>query len=739
MDTSSAGGSSAVRFGDFELDMRSGELRKSGVRTSLQEQPLKVLICLLERPGVLVTREELCARLWPGDTFVDFEQGLNAAIRRLREALGDSADSPGFVQTLPRRGYRFIGTVVREHTGEPEPPTSPLADAGAASEPETRGRLERQAGITRSRWPRTAIVVGVVAITIVTVVAWRRHSTTAMPLAPLRVVPLTTLSGAEHGPTFSPEGSDVAFAWDGEQQEDTDIYVKRVGSTEVRRLTTDPAVDFAPRWSPDGSRIAFVRRESRTTHRIRLVSPVDGTDRPLNGFPVRPPAAWSPDGRYLVAARAPESGDPDRSTGMYAIPLDMGRPRPITQATAPETHAWPSLSPDGRHLVYATCQQLIFPGCHLEVLGVSEALSPVGAPRRLTREPTWTIEGTTWSPDGRSVIYSAPDGAQVTLWRVTADGRAPPARIEAAGADAAHPAATSGDRLAFSRLIEDEDLYRLDVGGVARPLVRSSVKETGAQMSPDGRRIVFCSVRSGVAVHLFTADSDGSNLTQLTRGPGQWQCSPAWSPDGARIAFDAQAEDGSWHAWTVDADGGVPQQVTRDAGDQIRPTWSHDGASIYFIRRLGHERDVWRIQTDKGPPVRVTHSKSVARALEAFDGSGVFYQRTPPDAALYFQPLRGGPPTKTIECVTGNRFSVGRQGVYYMPCQAGRTVEHDAPVHLFNPGTGEDRRLTTLRDIQFPVWSRFNQSFSVSADGARILYSRLASADGDLMLIENFR
>ena len=94
MKTSSAGRSSGVRFGDFELDMHSGELWKAGVRTNLQDQPLRVLVCLLEQPGRVVTRNDLRARPWAGDTFVDFEQGLNAAIRRLREALGDSADSP---------------------------------------------------------------------------------------------------------------------------------------------------------------------------------------------------------------------------------------------------------------------------------------------------------------------------------------------------------------------------------------------------------------------------------------------------------------------------------------------------------------------------------------------------------------------------------------------------------------------------------------------------------------------
>src|SRR6185503_16551355 len=106
-----------IRFGAFELDLRTGELRKAGIRVNLPEQPFQVLKALLDRPGDLVTREELRQRLWPAETFVDFEHGLNAAVRRLRDALGDSADAPRFVETLPRRGYRFIAPVTEPSVG----------------------------------------------------------------------------------------------------------------------------------------------------------------------------------------------------------------------------------------------------------------------------------------------------------------------------------------------------------------------------------------------------------------------------------------------------------------------------------------------------------------------------------------------------------------------------------------------------------------------------------------------
>jgi len=110
-----------IRFGVYEVDVRAGELRKQGVKVKLQEQPLQVLQILLEKPGDMVTREELQQRIWPSDTFVDFDHGLYNAIRRLREALGDSADTPHYVETLARRGYRFIGRLDPASTSTPSP------------------------------------------------------------------------------------------------------------------------------------------------------------------------------------------------------------------------------------------------------------------------------------------------------------------------------------------------------------------------------------------------------------------------------------------------------------------------------------------------------------------------------------------------------------------------------------------------------------------------------------------
>jgi Tol biopolymer transport system component len=259
----------------------------------------------------------------------------------------------------------------------------------------------------------------------------------------------------------------------------------------------------------------------------------------------------------------------------------------------------------------------------------------------------------------------------------------------------------------------------------------------GPQFSPDGRRIAFCSVRSGDAIEVWVAGSDGSNPVRLTRGPGAWQCSPAWSPDGRRIAFDSQAEDGSWHVWTIDAEGGTPQPITKEVGDQFRPTWSNDGAWIYFNWVHRKDSDIWRTRGAGQPPERVTFDGGIGEVRESADGTGVFYKRHT-IGPLRFQARSGRASHEVVPCVAGHRFSVGRHGIYYVPCTYDRVLR-DIPVHVINPATGEDRQYATLKNLPFPATWPTAGGFAVSPDGRTIVYGTYVSRGADLMLIDNFR
>jgi TolB-like protein/DNA-binding winged helix-turn-helix (wHTH) protein len=186
-----------IRFGVFELDLRSGELQKQGRKIRLEGQPVQILICLLENPGELVTREELHRKLWPADTFVNFEHGLNAAVKRLRQALNDSADNPRFVETLPRRGYRFIAPIQA---------VAPSGDAREANEQDQADRPQNSAAVLHQRWPGTWKVSGVVLLVILgicTVWILRPRSPAPPAIRSLAVLPLENLSGDASQDYFS--------------------------------------------------------------------------------------------------------------------------------------------------------------------------------------------------------------------------------------------------------------------------------------------------------------------------------------------------------------------------------------------------------------------------------------------------------------------------------------------------------------------------------------------------------
>jgi TolB-like protein/DNA-binding winged helix-turn-helix (wHTH) protein/Flp pilus assembly protein TadD len=196
--------SSVVRFGTYEVSFRSGEVRKAGLRIKMQQQPLKLLEILLEHPGEVVTREELRSRVWPNESFGDFDQALNIAIGKLRNALGDSADSPRFIETLPKRGYRFIADVsVVDADGHPKKQPEPVAaDLPGPERKAEPGDNLQGAGVTfapkRQVLPTRQVIVGLALVLLLLILpVWLSHSRGSAPtgIRSLAVLPLENLSG----------------------------------------------------------------------------------------------------------------------------------------------------------------------------------------------------------------------------------------------------------------------------------------------------------------------------------------------------------------------------------------------------------------------------------------------------------------------------------------------------------------------------------------------------------------
>ena len=339
------------------------------------------------------------------------------------------------------------------------------------------------------------------------------------------------------------------------------------------------------------------------------------------------------------------------------------------------------------------------------------------------------LDSLAWTRDGSAVLF---EGGGVTwssgIWRITITGDHAPERIAAAGEAALTPAvAASRDRLAFSRAEFDADIYRFEAGRPVQLVTGSTFSEADPRLSPDGHRLAFASARSGGQNEdVWVADVDGSNPQQLTKGPGLNQGSPDWSPDGRRIVFDSRADDRTT-LWTIDANGGAPHRLTTAAGDQVRPTWSHDGQWIYFS---GGRRDIFRVPAGGGDAKRLTNGAAGPFACESADGKNLLYQTKDADAPLMMMPLTGGQSRQLVACVKSSAFGAGPRGVYYVSCDP----SPDPPLHVLDPKTGRDERLGTLDGMRDrPL------GLSVSADGRTIVYARAVLSRADLMLIENFR
>jgi len=245
------------RFGPFELSEREGELRKNGAQIRLQDQPLRVLVELLANAGTMVTREHLQQKLWSADTFVDFDVGLNTAIRKLRQALGDDSDNPRYIETLAKRGYRFIGTV--EIPNVTPSTTTVIAPTSEPSQqhPGRRVRL----------WMLVLASLVIAGAAILQFVSRKTPAQKAQP----RLVPLTTYAGREYEPALAPDGNRVAFAWSGPCVDQP--YCQHLHQTDRRGTRAAP---YLGSWG-DRLRPGLVAR--RCLYRIWAVSGADRSTR----------------------------------------------------------------------------------------------------------------------------------------------------------------------------------------------------------------------------------------------------------------------------------------------------------------------------------------------------------------------------------------------------------------------------------------------------------------------------
>jgi Tol biopolymer transport system component/DNA-binding winged helix-turn-helix (wHTH) protein len=728
----------AYAFGDFELDLAARSLTKSGSPVSLAPKTFDLLAMMVRRPGTLLSKREILEELWP-NTFVE-EANLSFQIANLRKALGENASR--WIETVPKHGYRFQASVT--------PLTTYLPNEESLTLGEPLGiRSQGPPGVATSggsQW-RRVLVATVVAMALLPagwLIARRfRHSSSALLVA----LPLNTYRGLEVDPSISPDGNQVAFGWDGQKQDNLDIYVKVIGEEPPLRLTSDPRAECSAAWSPDGRYIAFCREGEVVImpalggpERVVARASADWIPDHLQGC-----VSWFPDGSALAVVGHPVrsgpngSGYPQGVFAIFGISLTTGHSWQLTfPADRTLGDGGPKISPDGRQLAFLRSNTVDFDQPQLFSVSLTSEKLPSGEPVPRGADTIfgassgpreWIGTGLAWLWDSRTVIFAQ----RGRLWSVPVPSGTP-TLLPLSGFRPSSLSLSRTGRLVFVNASFDLDILRVpgpmnrNISSKNRspvPFISSTSPDTNPRYSPDGKRITFTSMRGG-GLQIWVCNSDGSNpfqLTHLAVNAG----APRWSPDGRYIAFDSQ-EAGQGDIYIVSAEGGPVHRFTPEDSHEEFPSWSRDGHWIYFGSNRTGQFQLWKAPFPSGTPVQVTRDWG-KDAFESPDGKFVYYAKED-QPGIWRQPVGGGREQLVVDHGGGAFWDMYAHGLCLLnnDSQPPRVECLDFTNHILST-------VVTLPD-DHRIW-RTGPSFAVSPDGQWVLYSHVERADNSIMSVDN--
>lgn len=724
-------------FDSYWMDLDIFCLFRNGEPVPLPPKEFELLQILVEQRGQIVTREELISRLWP-DTIVE-EANLNVHISALRKVLGESPNSHKYIQTLPRRGYRFVAEV--HENGEQESASfavSPLiAQVVSTETPESRALPPASSVSLQKRWPaRLKWPLAILAVGLIGVPALRYFNffSPAPSESWSNVIPLTTYPGRESFPALSPDGSHIAFTWEGEKDENPDIYVRLVEGGNPVRVTDSPAEDLNPVWSPDGQTLAFYRHAPETDG-LYLVSALGGAERKLTtvyanrfNFGQHTWLDWAPDGKWLVVTDKSSSQEP---FSLYLLGPESGEKRRLT--TPPGSvlgDCSPAFSTDGKTLAFVRVVSASVGDIYLVPVSGGETT-------RLTND-NQGINDLAWMPDGRQIIFSSRRGGINRLWEIPLSGGALQ-WFSAAGNQARNPNfSRNGKAMAWMQSTDNADIWRVELKANAAPavistneptpVIASTLADISPAYSPDGKRIAFVSNRSG-SNEIWVSQHDGSAPLQLTFFQGPQAGSPRWAPDGKSIVFDSRP-DGNADIFTINSQGGQPQRLTTESSEDIVPTWSRDGQYIYFNSNRGGSSQIWKMPAIGGAATQVTRNGGFECA-ESADGQWLYYTRERGVASIWRIPAAGGEEISVFDYRPNGysrMWALRNGGVYFARGESSvRTT-----ICFFNFSTRQELPVF-MTQHPLPIG---NAGLTLSPDERFLMFPVIAQRGSDLMLMK---
>ncbi len=553
-----------LRFGVFEVDLQEAELRKSGLRIKLQEQPFQILTILLEHPGQTVTREELRRRLWGIDTFVDFDHSLNTSIKKLREALGDDSENPRFVETLHRRGYRFIASV-----------ESPRAPDGERNEqvslpPVSAIKHDSKGWANWRKWPTiAAVVVGLLGL-------WLRSS-----LPPPRILASQELTN-DGLPKLSLVTGGNRLYFTENSPDRYRIAQVSIGGGEVASVDTpfsDPVVDAV---STGQSELLVERFKSEfgDFHFPIWSMPLPAGPPRRLGDLLGHDAVWAPNGDLVFA----------KENDLYVAEHNGSNPRKF--ATAPDFPTSVSFSPDGTRLRFTVTNLISNVSSIWEVRADGSDMHPLF--------PGWNTPPAEccghWTPDGKYYVFQSTHESATNIWIVREASKwwtkaeREPVQLTVGPLQLSHPLPRSdGTKIFAIGTHHRAELVRYDSKSDEFVPYLGGISGGDVDFSRDGQWVTYVSYPERA---LWRSKLDGSARVQLTYPP-MHAVLPHWSPDGQQIAFTGAMASKPWKVFLISRDGGSPYAVTADEILETDTTWSPDGKTLAF----GHYEPIRADQT----------------------------------------------------------------------------------------------------------------------------------------------
>jgi Tol biopolymer transport system component/DNA-binding winged helix-turn-helix (wHTH) protein len=602
-------------FGPYVMDARSRILLKDGATVRLTPKAFDILLVLVQHASQVVEKEQLLREVWPG-IFIE-EGSLSHNIHGLRKVFGDDSSAPRYIETIPKRGYRFVAPV--KVTRAVPVISDEFEETDLPAEVEDSGVPALPSSVVTDQRTRRIIWAGVVAATLVVsavavFVFMKRPPLTAPPVtrAKTTLVRLTNNSAMDLRPVWSPDGRRIAFSSNRDGK--NEIYVMDADGSNVRRLTNNLADDVNPIWSPDGHRLIF--DSERDGNREIYVMDADGGNqiRLTRNNAADTTATSSPDGSLIAFASNRDTGPPYNpyNLDIYVMNADGSNVRRIVDD--PEFDVGPQWSPDGRKILFTTGRNGNFDVYEMNADGTGQ--------RNLTADNDKADGAPVWSLDGQNIAFSRKFEATDQIFVMDSQGENLK-RVTHNTANNGSPAwSPDGSKLIFHT---DQDgnyeIYTISVDGELAQLTDDAADDLSPDWSPDGNRIAFSSNRNGKQ-HIYVMNADGSSLAQVTNSQAE-DTEPAWAPDGRRIAFTS-LRDGNKDIYVIDAGGSNLKRLTDHPGVDSSPRWSIDGRVVFTSNREG-QADIYVMDHAGQDVARLTTIGAAGHAAWAPDGRKIAF------------------------------------------------------------------------------------------------------------------